>query len=1199
MNIKRLELQGFKSFMDKTVLSFEEGITGVVGPNGCGKSNIVDAIFWVMGEQSAKHLRGSSMEDVIFNGSDNQSPLGMAEVTLVLSNPVTAGPLPDERPEYLKYSEIEVTRRLYRSGESEYLINKTQCRLRDILDLFMDTGVGTKAYSIIEQGQISKMISAKPEDRRAIIEEAAGITKYKVRKKESLRKIESTQQNLLRINDIITELEKQLKYLQRQAKKAGDYRGVKDRAKFLDMVLSSKKYNGFLKIREEKQKAFQGLQEKFLSAKTDYQSVEAQIEERRVKLIDEEKLLNSRQQRTYELEAEIQRKEQARALKTQELEAIGQLKERAGSEVADLQERLIRSKQAKESITEQEMKLREEFNNRSLELRSHEESLQAMREEQFTKEKEVEEFKTAIHGSITETYRCRQGMDNHRERISKNRERKDIIGREYQELARVKDVEEKEIAENEKNLRDLETRQGSFNERRQDLEDKIAEFQSDVDDENSVLEKAKEGLTHIRSTIQSLEEFQKRFEGFQTGVRELMLRTEKKGKYILLNDIFDVEPGYEKAVEAACVERLQQIVVESPSDALEALEYLRRGNKGRASLVPREWVKEVPREIPSLNGLQNLRQMVKVSNPSLKSLLDIVLQNVYLVDSIESAISVRNKLPLGIKLVTREGELLSSDGHVMVVTGGSEDSFAHHLITRKREIEEFKGREGEKSNEVRNKKDKIVSITKRLEESEWALDELLEEEHKIDIDLVDYRSTLDHQKRHLSGLRERMNELDKELKFLKEEEDKLESELADFRIRLTESETRKKEDELRLEVLQTTLARLKEDVLGKGQIVTEFKVKVAELQERKNNLISQIEQSDETCREIESKLSSHQKEVLESDQRRVELIQQIESTKIAILEMIKGHEVEKRALTEARRNYESMMTGLQHFEEQSKGLRSSFETLNEDVSQSTIQLQELKLELQRIEEQIQERYFLNLHQVYGTYVNEEIDEQKAMEELEILRNRLRRMGEVNTSAIEEFEEVQKRHAFLQTQRDDLQESITRLEKTIEKINRVSRKRFEAAYAAVNDKFQKVFPILFGGGKAELILTNPENLLESGVEILAKPPGKKLQNINLLSGGEKALTSVSLIFAIFLIKPSPFCLLDEVDAPLDDANIGRFNEMVKHMSRQSQFIIITHNKRTMEIADVLYGVTMEQPGISRLVSVILSDAKKMVDLRATA
>src|SRR3990167_4247724 len=278
--------------MEKTVLSFEENVTGVVGPNGCGKSNIVDAILWVMGEQSAKHLRGSSMEDVIFNGSDDHPPTGMAEVSMTLSNPSTPGPQPEENnlPEYLKYSEIMVTRRLYRSGESEYLINKTQCRLRDILDLFMDTGVGTKAYSIIEQGQISKMISAKPEDRRAIIEEAAGITKYKVRKKESLRKIESTQQNLLRINDIITELEKQLKYLQRQAKKAGDYRGVKDRAKFLDMVLSSKKYNGFLKIREEKQKAFQGLQEKFLSAKTDYQSVEAQIEERRVKLIDEEKL---------------------------------------------------------------------------------------------------------------------------------------------------------------------------------------------------------------------------------------------------------------------------------------------------------------------------------------------------------------------------------------------------------------------------------------------------------------------------------------------------------------------------------------------------------------------------------------------------------------------------------------------------------------------------------------------------------------------------------------------------------------------------------------------------------------------------------------------------------------------------------------------------------------------------------------------
>lgn len=1182
--------------MDRTVLSFEDGITGVVGPNGCGKSNIVDAIFWVMGEQSAKHLRGNSMEDVIFNGSDNNIPLGMAEVTLVLSNPTTPGPQPDERAQYLKYSEIEVTRRLYRSGESEYLINKTHCRLRDILDLFMDTGVGTKAYSIIEQGQIAKMISAKPEDRRAIIEEAAGITKYKARKKESLRKIESTQQNLLRINDIVIELEKQLKHLQRQAKKAGDYKGVKERAKFLDLVLSSKKYNSFLKLREVKQKAFQEVQEKFLSSKTDFQSVESQIEERRVKLIDEEKKLSNRQQRTYELEADIQRKEQIKALKTQELEATSQFTERAGSEISELHERLIRSQRAKEVISHQEIELGKEFSERCSELKSFEKSLQAFREELFCKEKEFEELKTKIHGSITETNRCRQWMEHHKERIFKNGERRELVEKELQVQERFQITEEKEIFNNENNLKEFETKKGTFDERREDLEDKITTYQANLENENSILENAKEELTHIRSTIQNLEEFQKRFEGYQAGVRELMLRVEKKGRYLLLGDLFDVEPGYEKAAEAACAERLQQIVVESSSDALEALEFLHQGNKGRASFIPKEWVKETPREIPLLNGLQNLRQKVRVSNPSLKSIVDGMFNNIFLVDSIESATSIRNKLPLGLILVTRDGDLLSSDG---VISGGSEDPFVHQLVTKKREIDQLKVKEIEKSRDLQTIKDKLNSISIKLKEAESSLEELFEEEHNIEIDMVDCKSKLEHQRRHSQRIKERIDELGKELKTLKEEDDKLESELADFRIKFTDSETKRKIDEQRLDDLQNLLAKLKEDVISKEQYVTELKIKVASLLERKNSLLSQIEKTDNACSEIELKLATHQKEITESDQKRVELIQQIESTKFSILEMVKGHEEEKRGLTEARRNYESLMTGLRQFEEQSKGFRSSFEKLNEDVSQSTIQLQELKLELQRIEEQIQERYFLNLFQVYEQYINEQIDEQEATEELEIVRNKLRRMGEVNTSAIEEFEEVQKRHTFLQIQRDDLQESITRLEKTIEKINRVSRKRFEAAYAAVNDKFQKVFPMLFGGGKAELTLSNPENLLESGVEILAKPPGKKLQNINLLSGGEKALTSVSLIFSIFLIKPSPFCLLDEVDAPLDDANIGRFNEMVKHMSTQSQFILITHNKRTMEIADVLYGVTMEQPGISKLVSVVLSGAKKLIDREVMA
>ncbi|HLB58793.1 MAG TPA: chromosome segregation protein SMC, partial [Bdellovibrionota bacterium] len=808
---------------------------------------------------------------------------------------------------------------------------------------------------------------------------------------------------------------------------------------------------------------------------------------------------------------------------------------------------------------------------------------------------DLEKKKTEVIEAIAELNRAKQAMEHYRDRLNAIQQRNNVLDGELKEKASLLEVEVQEIQNIKNYIANKTAQKGAIQTNQEDLQERVTSLQQKLEDLDSEVDSAKETLTQVRSTIKNLQEFKKQFEGYESGVRELMLREGSSGKYTLLTDLFEVERGFEKALEAACAQRLQEIIVDSPEEALEAIRFLRDGNKGRGSFLPKIWYTTSPSSQP-VSGLQTLNSRVRLLDEKLKGIIEAMLRNIYIIDSLENAFSYRQKLPSGTILVTREGDLFNVDG---VIAGGSEDSFAHQVVTKQGELQGLQEEERKQESQYLETTKRLDDVQRELQEAEEQLENLYHETHQVEIDLVDFKGKLDQRERHQQQLQTRLNEIDAEIKQLTEEGDRINMSLAEARIRMTDSESIRQAGEKGIEEYQRDLAKLKEDVIQQAYLVTDLKVTVASLSERRTHLNSELAKSGDVCKEIESKMSQHQMEVGDSDKKRVELSQEIETTKQQLLNFIKDHEEAKRQLSTARSRFEEAMAELRKFEEGSKDIRATYEEAVEKVNHSSLRLQELRMEIQRLEEQMQDRYFINLHQIYEGYKLEEVNQQDADQELEILKNRLHRMGEVNTSAIEEYDEVQKRHQFLLTQRDDLSESVDRLKKTIEKINRVSRQRFEAAFHAVNDKFQKVFPILFGGGKAELILTEPENLLESGVEIFAKPPGKKLQNINLLSGGEKALTAVSLIFSIFLIKPSPFCLLDEVDAPLDDANIGRFNEMVGQMANMSQFILITHNKRTMEIADVLYGVTMEQPGVSKLVSVVLSDAHRMVQHEARA
>jgi chromosome segregation protein len=1185
MKIRKMEVLGFKSFSEKTQIEFPRGVTAVVGPNGCGKSNVVDAIRWALGEQSPKQLRGKAMEDVIFNGAESKKPMGMAEVTLVFSNE-NGRPLAD----YLDYTEISVSRRLFRSGESEYLINKVPCRLKDITDLFLGTGVGHRAYSIVEQGKMEFVLNAKPEERRILIEEAAGITKYKDRKAAALRKMEATQQNLLRLSDVIGEIKRQMNSLNRQAKKAERYKGYRDEMRGIELGQARQTYRSLEGQHKEMQASLQELKDQEVRATAEIQEVEAAVERIKVNLLDLERDLGAHQERLAGNEGDIKTRENQVELSTRDRENLQKQAFRAEEEIGKLTQQI---EDANREILGYEESLQDLQQKIALEVDSQVEKEKVFAEKKIQlndHEQSLANEKNALVDLLTRLAHLKnQVLDLNRRSEELLRRQEKLAGgrmeaeRKAEELRRHMVQQSLQLTDRRKVKSQVEQEREEKITRLKDLQASLAAFQEELQQE-------RERLNRDHSRLNSLLELQKNFEGYQEGVRAILLKRQAQGMDQngicgLVEDIVETDPQYECVVESVLGEKLQHFIVQNHEESLKAIEYLKAQGSGRSGFIPLR-LKPNPLASPasSRNGrVTPLLDVVKVKE-EFAPLAEYLFGDVWIIPTLREAIDLWNQDGIWKILVTLDGEVLHPSG---VVTGGSKEQAASGTFHRKREIRDLNQSTEELKRKVSSLEGKQEELIKDIKRLETAVEELTRNLHQEELRIVSEMKELDQGQGELKRWQQEIETLRFEESQLAEERLDVQEKIRQNEAALKEAEGEKQDREQGLFRREQDLITLKRDIEVLLAEVTEVKLRVATLQEKKQHLDQNLERTRLVLQENESLLSRRGEEVRDclgqiraaEDRRR--------QAEADLHRLLAEHQELQSRLETKRESLREEREKLEKSEVLWKERRESLHDLHDRKNDLSMKLMETDLNLKHLLSSVEEKHRISPDDFLAREEDRDSFAPEVEARLAELKSLIESMGEVNLLAIQEYEECRIRLDFLTEQEADLVQSLEALDQAIKKINRTSRKRFGATFEAVNQKFKEIFTTLFGGGRAELVLTDESNLLETGVDIVVQPPGKKLQNVSLLSGGEKALTSVALIFSLFLINPSPFCMMDEVDAPLDDANIGRFNNMIQELAQRYQIILVTHNKRTMEIADTLYGITMEEPGTSKVISVKLN------------
>lgn len=1203
MRIKRLEIIGFKSFCDRAVVRFEDPITGVVGPNGCGKSNVVDAIRWCMGEQSAKHLRGKAMQDVIFSGSDKRGPLGFCEVSLTFEND---GRVPVE---YLQFTEVTVTRRLFRDGTSEYYINKTPCRLRDITELFMGTGIGTRAYSIIEQGRVSQIISAKPEERRFLIEEAAGITKYKLRKKAAEQKLDQTRQNLLRLSDVVAEQERQLASLKRQADKAERYKRYRAELRDIELWGMSQRWLGLtLEARVFFDLVAQSA-EALIQVEAARQAIEAELSAGRLTLAEEETRLSQLQEELYVLDNQVKlseaENEHAKREETRLLETARKLRseqealyERANQAAAELQ-KLIEDR---ESLSQEDLGRDDRSVQLELDLRTSKERLAALQKTADGIKAEV----TQQHAEIARSEASERSLTRQVEDLEVR------LGRGEEESKRLRDRRaelDEEIYAQEKQLGGLQKARIDLSRSKEEAEERVKDLKLLTSRLDKEVDHLKGELHRKKARVHSLGELAARNEGFSLGSRMLLKRAGGQDPPKTIADLIVAPAELELALDAVLGERLGALVTPSHKEALDAISYLRQQGEGKAFLVPEDARPTRPGERPARpdeeargQGIRGRLLDLIERKPGFDAVLDALLGSVLVVDTVEHAVayyrvaSEDGSLPPAASLVTLDGVVI--DGHGTVVGGAQKGQGASVLAVR-RELRELSQQVAVDEERFTTQEEQLVIGKKELLHLQEQLAELQKAGHQGEMQLLSLDKDLLKAREELHRVSHRLEVMDRERDELSTRRDDMVRESEELRLLLRGTRDRLQVLEDQLEAHSRSQVGLFDSVDKLGHELTQLKVSQAAHREKvvaTERAISRLRQEEVERATRIDKLGAEERDCYK---RAAQLATECHTRGSTISEQADRRTVLGEELQVMRNGYEHKRGALASREMELRERRDRENKQGKEALAHKARLSELDVQKRALEESIIERHRVRVEDIISDYhLRPQVsraDEERAAE----LRELIDRMGEINLTAIDEWNELSKRHGFIVSQKTDLETAIAQLEQAIVLINKTSRQRFQQVFELVNGKFQELFPRCFVGGNAHLKLVGSEDILEAGIEIFAQPPGKKNQTVELLSGGEKAMTAVALIFAIFLIKPSPFCLLDEVDAPLDEANVGRFNELVRSMTDRSQFILITHNKRTMQIADTLYGVTMEEPGCSKVVSVNLQEVGRLQARRRAA
>jgi chromosome segregation protein len=1192
VRIKRLELTGFKSSKDKTVLEFPDGITGIVGPNGCGKSNIVDALRWVLGEQSARHLRGRSMEDVIFAGNAHYGPLGMAEVSIILDNEkgidATSSELAEEESEVVralrKVPELQVTRRLYRSGESEYLINDRPCRLRDITELFLGTGVGTKAYSIVEQGRVGQIVGAKPEELRLFIEEAAGTTLYRSRKVAAERKIERTRDNLLRVSDIIRELERQANSLRRQAKGAVQYQELRAQEDGLDRQWTALRMKGVDALLREATEAAAEQSGREHALRLEIARGQEEREALRERGRGADAVRETARQSLYAARAEMEKTEQERRHLVTRRGELESLLAESGNDLSRLDERLATLAGEAEEAGRRRDELATRYEDARAACSTVAARVRECDEKYFAWSSDADAMRTRLIEALGASAALRNERASVARQIEAAEAREARLRAEEDSLATVRLRLQEELKAADDQLAELVAALDKAEGGKKDAAERLNAAQARRANAQAEAERWRDECALLRSRLESLEELHRGFSGYNDGVRAFMSNggRERAGARAVVADVVEIENGFERAVAAVLGEALQYIVVPSTESGIEGAKYLRERSAGRATFLPAGDPSNAAGDA-DVSGL--LSRHVRVRE-GFENLLAPLLDGCMVVADLDEASQRWSAGERGRTFVTADGEVVSRHG---VVTGGSENPVDEGLLLRSSELRRIReALEGATAHAAASQEE-LRAALEAAAGMDGRLAELDRELHQLAVDRVRWSGEKRLHEQNAARTEERSRAVRVELESVQRERA-----TALARQRESEATLQQKESEAtRLEAERAELeAAGKSLETDRRQALTDLEqARVAEAEARQR------------IEALASQLSAVALARDEAAGRRDSLLARVERSRLEVESVAARLTDPLLDVERLRARCQEAEAALKDVDAQAAAARSALELLDKDLDALGSRLDEARAEFGRCElrkkqheleratllEGLSERLGVGAEELAVVVIPEGASIAALANELEAVRGRIRRLGTVNLGAVAELEEIETRLAELCGQRDDLERSIEDLSATIARLNRMSRQRFHETFDEVNRIFQGTFPKLFPGGKASLALSDPENLLETGVEIFVQPPGKRLGNLDLLSGGEKAMTAIGLIFALFLHKPSPFCVLDEVDAPLDEANIGRFARIVAEMCERSQFLLITHNKRTMEICDILYGVTMPEPGVSKMVSVDLSQA----------
>lgn len=1204
MKLKQLEIQGFKSFDDQTIVKFDQNITGIVGPNGCGKSNVVDAIRWVMGEQSAKHLRGRSMEDIIFSGTQTRQANTLAGVELTFINDGQQIP-----PQYAGCEEVSIGRKLYRTGESEYFINRQPCRLKDVTDFFLGTGAGTKAYSIIEQGRVGQVVTSKPEQRRGMIEEAAGISKFKARKDAAQRRMESTQQNLSRLTDIILEIERQKNTLERQAKKAEKYRVVYDELKTLDLKLASLAYH---KSSDEQQALLQSLKEsdaKQVDLEAQVSESETWIEEERLKLADLETKLSDIQQKVYDGDNSLKLAESKLSDRKTNHQRLSDEIKSHNDQLDDVIDDIQNTETRLDDLSQKVLDADIEFETLQESEESSQTELQTLTAESEDLFKKLEEARDKHQNAKAELSKNESHKQNLRERledlqagVAKDQDELDTLTKNHKEISGI-------LNSSKKNLGEIKQLKLVLNEKTDSYSESLASEKEKIEKEQAELSALKEELMQKKSRLESLEELQRNFEGYQKGPKEILKHKQTNEWTDVVSsvaDLIETDSEYEAAVSAVLGDKIQAVVVKNQGSVRQCLDYLQTQSAGRSSFYSMDLLSEpvaYTRQVAQgqeANVLAKDFAMGQASNSNttrafladrvrVKEGYDLLKQNLFgdvcLVENFEEAIEFWSAAQKPV--VAKTGEYIM-DG---VITGGTVEGTSKALLEKKREIKDLTGFVKDLVNQVKAKEELCLDLKRKIKTLQAELDDIQSSRHQEELNLAKQEKDVSHFSKELESMNQRRGKLAAQIFESGESISRLTQQLQNLDQDQKDWEVIFEETFEYIQAHQDRETQLKNTLKEKQEAFTQLKVNFAKAKQNQDFLKSELERLTKDLADLHLQRVNLEEQVTLKRKQQIFIEDRIAYTEKNIHRLMSLKDNLDANYTENKNQYSDWLKSISEREMQLKDLRREASQLKDLVNKNTVQLTELRANVSRVAEQTLERYQVVLSEVYKDNLiseGEEFDISEAEERAGELRRKVQNMGSVNLAAIDELNEISERYEFLTKQKADLEESLASLERAIQKINRTTKERFATTFELVNEKFKKLYPRLFKGGEAYLEMTDPDNVLETGIEIIAQPPGKKLQSINLLSGGEKALTAVSLLFAIFLIKPAPFCLLDEVDAPLDDANVDRYNEIVKEMSKRTQFIVITHNKRTMQVTDCLFGVTMQEPGVSRLVSVQLEN-----------